>query len=110
MAIKIRRQKSLVSKIVLNSEVTFKWVENCLKENLNLLKSRHVFRYRFFVSYGYDINKEKEIKTVFFVRNSTVVKTISEKETYDYNIMPYNIVLYLESMGVKQVENPKQYY
>ena len=110
MAIKLRKQQSLVSKIVLNSEITFKWVENCLKENLSLVKVRHIFRYKFFVSYGYDINKEKEIKTVFFVRNNTIVKSITEKETIDYNIMPYNVVIYLESMGVSQVENPKQYY
>ena len=110
MAIKIRKQKSLVGKIVLNSEITFNWVENCLKDNLNLVKSRYIFRYKFFVSYGFDENKEKEIKTVFLVKDDTVVAALTEKQTKGFNIMPYNIVIYLESMGIKKVENPTQYY
>ena len=109
MAISIKKIKkgSLVNKIVINSDVHYGTVKKLLKEHLGLLRDLHIHRYKFFVSYGLNDLKSKEIKSVFFVRNGIVLKSISKKETNKYNIDPYNVVLFLEHINLGVVKDLK---
>jgi hypothetical protein len=109
MAISIKKikKRSLVNKITINSDVHFKTVKTLLKEHLCLLRDLHIHRYKFFVSYGLNELKKKEIKSVFFVRNGVVLKSISKNETKKYNIQPYNVVLFLEHINLSVVKDLK---
>lgn len=110
MPVRLRKRKSLVNKNILSGQYTFKCAEKCLKENLDIVKDSHIFRYKFFVSYGYDEFKNKEIKTVYFVRNGMILKGISEEETSPHGIFPYNIVLYLEDIGIENIQTDKNIF
>lgn len=107
ISIKKSKQRSLVKKLVINNDIHYEKVKTLLREHLGLIRDLHIHRYKFFVSYGIDESKKKEIKSIFFVRNGIVLKSISKKDVKKYNLQTYNVVLFLEYIKLGVVKDIK---